>query len=297
LPKIANARELHAANSMTITTQWTNTAIGALLGGLTVDGFGYEISFFLNSMSFLFSAWCVSHLKGSYRAERGAHHEVHPWRDYVDGLRYIRRNPLILALALVGVGWALGGGAAQILFSLFGEQVFHRGARGIGTLWFGAGIGLVVGGVLAHRFGARLSDAVYKRTITISYLIHGGAYVVFSQMESFSAAIFFVGLSRAAVAVSSVLNQAQLLRQVGDEDRGRVFSTMDTLVWCTMMLSLMSAGIASRYVGPRTIGWWAGVLSSTTAVAWAWATWTGRLPDCSITDGRVSGEGRAGPGT
>ena len=291
LPKIASAEELHTANSMTVTTQWTNTAIGALLGGLTVDGFGYEVSFFLNAMSFLFSAWCVSHLRGVYRVDRSAREATHPWHDYLDGLRYIKANPLILALALVGVGWALGGGAAQILFSLFGEQVFHRGATGIGTLWFGAGLGLVLGGVFAHWLGPRLSYAGYKRTISLSYLVHGGAYVVFSQMESFLAAMFFVGLSRAAVAVSSVLNQSQLLRHVADEYRGRVFSTIDTLVWSTMMLSLMAAGIASRHVSPREIGFWAGILSSSTAIFWAWANWTGKLPECSFPDSRVPRQG------
>ena len=47
-----------------------------------------------------------------------------------EGLRYMRSSPLILGIALIGVGWASGGGAAQILFSLFGEMVFHRGAGG-----------------------------------------------------------------------------------------------------------------------------------------------------------------------
>lgn len=290
LPKVASPEELHTANSMTVTTQWTNTAIGALLGGMAVDGFGYEVSFFLNAMSFLFSAWCVSHLRGAYRAERKAE-AAHPWHDYVDGLRYIKDHPLILALALVGVGWALGGGAAQILFSLFGEKVFHRGATGIGTLWFAAGLGLVLGGIFAHWLGPRLSFAGYKRTVSLSYLVHGGAYVVFSQMESFLAAMFFVGLSRAAVAVSSVLNQSQLLRHVADDYRGRVFSTIETLVWSTMMLSLMAAGVASTHVGPRTIGFWAGVLSSSTAIFWAWANWTGKLPECPVPNTRVPLQG------
>jgi len=131
--------------------------------------------------------------------------------------------------------------------------------------------------MFAHWLGPRLSYAWYKRTVSLSYLVHGGAYVVFSQMEHFYAAMFFVGVSRAAVAVSSVLNQGQLLRQVADEYRGRVFSTIDTLVWSTMMLSLMGAGVASRYVGPRTIALWAGILSSSTALFWAWANWRGKL--------------------
>ena len=44
-------------------------------------------------------------------------------------------------------------------------------------------------------------------------------------------ALFFIGLSRAAVAVSSVLNFSQLLRHVSDEYRGRVFATMESMVW------------------------------------------------------------------
>ncbi len=46
-----------------------------------------------------------------------------PWHEYMEGLRYMRSTPLIFAIGLVGVGWATGGGAAQILFSLFGERV------------------------------------------------------------------------------------------------------------------------------------------------------------------------------
>jgi hypothetical protein len=39
------------------------------------------------------------------------------------------------------------------------------------------------------------------------------------------------------------------------------------------------AGICSQYFSPRTIGTVAGILSSFTAVAWAWADGTGRIPE------------------
>ena len=45
-----------------------------------------------------------------------------------------------------------------------------------------------------------------------------------------------------------------------------------------MMVSMMLAGIASQYYDPRLIGACAGALSSTTAIFWAWANITGRLP-------------------
>ena len=113
LPTIANRRELHTANSLTQTTQWTTLTIGTLLAGTSVVQFGYSWAFFLNSLSFLFSAWSISRLrapKGDFRAEREALTEaevVRPWRDYIEGLRYMWATPLILGIAVIHIGWAI----------------------------------------------------------------------------------------------------------------------------------------------------------------------------------------------
>jgi MFS family permease len=285
LPVIASKKEMHTANALTQTTQWTTLTIGTFLGGTSVAQFGYEWAFVLNAASFLFSAFCISRLHvpaGTFKAVRKALTEnevVRPWHDYVEGLRYMKATPLVFGIALVSVGWATGGGAAQILFSLFGEIVFDRGPSGIGTIWACAGVGLLVGGAIAHTIGKKLNYQGYKRTVVICYLIHGGTYVIFSQMQNFGAALFFIGLSRSAVAITSVLNFAQLFRHVSDEYRGRVFSTIETFNWSVMMISMMGAGIASQHYSPRTIGAVSGVLSGTTAIFWAWANWTGRLPE------------------
>jgi len=287
LPTIATEDELHTANSLTQLTQWSTVTIGSFLGGASVSQFGYKLAFGFNAFSFLFSAWCIWHLhaKGGFRVDRTALAEdkvMRPWHEYAEGLRYMRRSPLILAIGLVAVGWATGGGAAQILFSLFGEQVFHRGPAGIGVIWGCAGVGLVCGAILAHRIGPRLSFQAYKRFISIAYLIHGGSYVLFSQAPTFASALFFIALSRGAVAVSSVLNTSHLLRHVSNEYRGRVFATIETWTWLTMMLSMGVAGLVSSQTGPRVIGAWSGVLSSSTAIFWAWANWTGKLPEPAL---------------
>jgi MFS family permease len=284
LPTIASKEELHTANSLTQTTQWITLTIGTMAAGLSAAHLGFAWAFVLNSLSFLVSAACISqlHVEGSFRPKRSDLTEdrvVRPWHEYREGLRYMKSSPLILGIALVGVGWATGGGAAQILFTLFGEQVFKRGPAGIGIVWSFAGVGLLIGGGIGHYVGKRISFANYKWTISICYVIHGGAYVCFSQMRQFWAALFFIALSRAGVAVSSVLNMSQLLRHVPDEFRGRVFSTAESLVWSTMMVSMALAGVASQYHGARSIGFVAGILSSTTAIFWGWANWTGRLPE------------------
>lgn len=289
LPAIATKDDLHTANSLTQLTQWTTVTIGSFLGGASVTAFGYKLAFVFNAISFLFSAWCIWHLRveRGFRAARVVNARsdlteekiARPWHEYAEGLRYMRSSPLILAIGLVAVGWATGGGAAQILFSLFGEVVFHRGPAGIGIIWGFAGLGLVGGALVAHRIGRTVGFKGYKRAISIVYVLHGGSYVLFSQAPTFATALLFIALSRAAVAVSSVLNFSQLLRHVSDEFRGRVFATIETWTWLTMMVSMGVAGLASDKVSPRVIGLWSGVLSSTTAIFWAWANWTGRLPE------------------
>jgi MFS family permease len=284
LPTIASAEELHTANSLTQTTQWTTLTVGTFLGA-TVVAIGYKWAFVFNALSFVFSAWAIWHLRAprgkgfrSVRTDLTEADVVRPWHEYREGLRYMRSVPLVLAITLLAVGWATGGGAAQILFTLFGEVVFNGGAAGIGVIWGCAGVGLLIGGGLANWLGRRLSFSTYKRLVFFNYLVHGGAYILFSQAKRFELALLFIMLSRAAIAINSVLNYSYLLRTVSNQYRGRVFSTMETLTWATMMVSMMGAGIASTHYSPRAIGAVAGLLSSSTAIFWGWANWTGKLP-------------------
>ena len=285
LPTITTREELHTANSLTQTTGWMTLTIGTFAAGAIVGKLGFKAAFLFNAMSFLFSAISISRLRavtGTFRPAPKALTEndvVRPWHEYVEGLRYMRANPLIFGIALLGIGWASGGGAAQILFSLFGELVFKRGAEGIGYIWGCAGIGLVLGGALGHWLGRTLSFDGYKRSVIVCYVVHGGGVHRVQPDAQFGAALFFIGLSRAAVAVTSVMNFSQLLRHVSDNYRGRVFSTVESMVWSTMMVSMMVAGITSQYYSPRIIGAWAGAISSMTAIFWAWAHYTGRLPE------------------
>ncbi|MFN0172226.1 MAG: MFS transporter [Bryobacteraceae bacterium] len=285
MPTITTPQELHTANAITQTTQWTTLTLGTFSAGLSVHQLGYKGAFFLNALSFLFSAWSIYRMRIPVAKGAAPHSDeeegpsIQPWNDYVEGLRYLRKSPLMLAIALAGVGWASGGGAAQILFSLFGELVFKKGAAGIGIIWGCAGIGLIIGGTLAHRIGRYLTFQQYSRLVLVCYLLHGVTYVIFSQMREFWLALVFIGLSRLTIAISSVLNWGMLLDHVANEYRGRVFTTMETIVWSTMMVSMMIAGIASQNTDPRVIGAWAGAFSMTTAVYWWWAMRKGLIAE------------------
>ena len=152
LPGITTAEELHTANTMTQTTAWASLTIGGFLGAVGVQS-GYRIAFLFNALSFVVSALCISRMRkpGGFRAIGGARKSgTSGFQQYREGLRYIRATPLIAGIMLINIGWASGGGAAQILFSLFAEKVFHAGPMGIGLIWSSSGMGLLIGSSAAR---------------------------------------------------------------------------------------------------------------------------------------------------
>lgn len=292
LPALAPERDLHTASAVTQTTQWTNTAIGTMLGGTLVAGFGFEAAFIANACSFLVSAVCIYLLEpmyGSFKAVRQSK-RVEPLRELREGIGYMRRNPLILGIATVSMGWATGGGAAQVLFGLLGHSEFGRGPRGIGELWGAAGVGLVIGGIVGHRMSKVLDFNNYKRAIAICYVFHGGFYVLMALTPHIGLALLFIAISRMATAISSVMNTVQLLKNVDQAYRGRVFSSIETVQWTIMLMSMAAAGWATEFYTARQIAVVAGILSTSTAAVWAYLNVTGRLPQPKASRRGVTGE-------
>ncbi|MGO9242781.1 MAG: MFS transporter [Bryobacteraceae bacterium] len=284
LPRITSPDELHTANALTQTTSWLTLAIGTMLGGISTAQFGYRGAFVFNAFSFLVSAaaiWVLRSPEGHFRPEPpgGQPARESDWQLFRAGLAYMLSNPLILGIGLLQIGWSSGGGAAQVLFTLFGEVVFQRGSTATGLIWSAAGIGLVLGGLLSHRIGERLSFTQYKHAVTLSFLVMGLSYMAFSLMPTIWAAMIFIALSRIAMGTNSVLNRTILLTHVPDALRGRVFTSVDVVLNSSMMLSMGAAGIASLHYSPRQIGVAAGLLTASTALFWAWANAAGKLTE------------------
>ena len=191
----------------------------------------------------------------------------------------MRATPLIVGIAMISVGWATGGGAAQILFSLFGEMVFHAGAVGIGIIWGCAGVGLLIG---AHRVPAgqapqlqrlqahhpdrlpdprrRLRPLQPDADYRVGLRLHRD--VARRGRRQLRAELHAVAAPRRGPIPRPRLRHDRIADLVDDDD---IDDGWPALRRCTT---------ARGRSAPC-----AGVISSTTAFFWWWSDWRGNLPE------------------
>ncbi len=273
IPEIASEQELMPANAMTGSTSALVQTMGGALGGFAAHWLGYNAAFVINALSFLGSAAMIYQIQfRKPTALKSAHHVVNrPFsftRDLREGMKYIRSSPIVLGLMLIGVGWATGGGAAQILFSLFAVEVFHAGDQGIGLLYSAAGLGIVGGATLANYFLKNRSFSFTKWILGISITLTGGFYCIFSYATGLGFGLIWMALSRVAMGVNQIIGITLLMQVVPEHLRGRTFSTREAVVIFTMVLSMLLAGVGQQYAGARTIGFVSGLLTLTTGLIW-----------------------------
>lgn len=277
IPELCAPEELMTANALTGSTTAIMQMLGGALGGFAVQGFGYQAAFTLNALSFLVSAGLILRIRfPESQTARGLHKDRPSYaREFWEGLRFVRSQPIVLGLLLVGAGWATGGGAAQILFSLFAVDVYQAGESGIGILYAAAGLGIVVGATASNAFFRHQSFAVTKWVIGISMVLTGVFYSIFSFTHTLWTGVLWIALSRVVMGINNIIGATLLMNTVPAEFRGRTFSVKETVVIFMMVVSMLVAGIAQRYVGPHTIALVAGILTLLTGVLWLGANWAG----------------------
>lgn len=277
MPNLVKGEELSAANVLMGSTWGTMLAVGAAIGGAVTMRFGRDLSFVVDSASFLASALILMSMRGKF-AEKRAPHEEHPplLQSVKQTAGYAREHPRVLALLVSKGGYGLGAGVIAML-SVFGKQIFHAGAFGIGMLFAARGLGALVGPFLIRAIPGRL-DRQY-RLISVSILVFGAGYASLGLSRTLiagCAAVFLAHLGGGAQWQTSTYG---LQRETPDWIRGRVFSADWGFVTLTMSISSLVAGVAADHFGAQKATIAIASLSILWAIFWAiwtWPLWKGR---------------------
>jgi MFS family permease len=258
VPSIVRARELVAANSISSVTWSVMLTLGAAIGGPITEWFGTDAAFVIDSLTYVVSALLIA----SFRLPRRAPREKRKLTvakalgvtDTLEGLRYVRKRPRVLAVLLVKPAWGLGGGILTLL-PVFGEKIFAVGggaALGMSVLYAARGVGTAVGPVLMRRFYGETRRQM-QRAIGFSFLLAGVFYVSFGAARSFTPALVWLAVAHMGGSILWVFSTVLLQATVEDEFRGRVFAAELMLMTLAMAASNYATGEAlDRFgVSPR----------------------------------------------
>jgi hypothetical protein len=174
----------------------------------------------------------------------------------IEGIRYVKDRPRVLALLLVKPAWGLGGGILTLL-AVFGERIFPVGknaATGIGVLFAARGIGTAVGPIVARRAAGEGKKRM-ENSIGIAFLIGGAFYIAFGASASFIIALVVLGIAHTGGSILWVFSTVLLQRTVVDSFRGRVFAAELALLTLTMAASNYVTGeLLDRFqISPRLV--------------------------------------------
>src|SRR5436309_2947187 len=223
IPNICRKEELVAANAISSVTWSVMLTCGAALGGLVTALFGREVSFAVDSLSFLVSTWLIRRVAIPPHPKPAA--PAAGLRDIADGFRYLHAHPPVLALLLVKTGWCLGGGLLSVL-SVFGQKIFPvrgSGAAGIGVLFAARGVGTALGPILARRLGGERGSSM-RRAITAGFFLGSVFYVAFGRARSLPVAWPALLAAHMGGSITWVFSTVLLQLEVPGALRGRRFA-------------------------------------------------------------------------
>jgi len=242
VPSIVSDRELLPANAISSVTWSAMLTIGAAIGGVVTGLFGTNAAFILDSLSYVASAAFIASIHFPRRPVREKTKlsvgKALGITQTIEGAKYVKHRPRVLALLLVKPAWGLGGGILTLL-AVFGEKIFPVGrstATGIGVLFAARGIGTAVGPIIARRIAGE-GRARMQASIGIAFLIGGAFYIAFGSAGNFLFALLVLGLAHTGGSILWVFSTVLLQRSVEDNFRGRVFAAELALLTLTMAAS------------------------------------------------------------
>jgi MFS family permease len=258
VPNLCSREELILANALSGATWSIMLAFGAALGGFVTYLFGWETAIIIDASTFLVSALMLLGLDLPHhppaKKERPTWHDLTGITDLREGVTYVARHKEVAILMLVKSGWALSGGIL-VLLTVFGEQVFSTGGAGgkSGVLYSIRGIGAAIGPILARRYFGETRRDMY-RSISFSFFIASGSYILFSMAPSLLWAIPCVLVGHLGGSIQWVFSTTLLQQIVPDQFRGRVFAAEMALLTLVLSLSTYFTGMGLDHgVDPRLL--------------------------------------------
>jgi MFS family permease len=222
---------------------------GPGLGGLLVTLVGGPVTLLLDSLSFLFSAACLTAIRPRAHAPRPRPPTASLRERTREGLSYVRRDPLLRAMTLFGGSANLGLMGYQSILVVFLVRETHLQAGQVGLVLGLSGLGGVTGAFFVAPLTRRLGTA---RAMLVTKIVGGASTMLVPLATSPGRAGFVVAsgvLVGAGIIAGNVIATTFMQGYVPPEVYARTSATNNVINLGTMPLGAVLGGALSAWLG------------------------------------------------
>ncbi len=263
IPALVPREHLPNALSVNILNWQAATVMGPSLAGLLIARWSVATIYWLDALSFIAVLVSLYLMRTA-----GAPQERSPvsFRAALDGLQFLRREPIIMATMLLDF-IATFFGSALTLLPLFARDILRVGPEGLGLLYAAPSAGAVVAGIGMSLIGNLRRQGWLLLWAVMAY---GACTTIFGFSTSFLLSLLMLAGTGAADTVSMVIRNTIRQLRTPDQLRGRMVSVNMLFFMGGPQLGEVEAGVVARLMGGPFSVWSGGLLCMLAVALVAW---------------------------
>ena len=217
IPRLLPPDRIPAATALSFLSFHASNTAGPLVAGLIIAAAGLQTAYIVDAVSFIFAFYGVMRLPAMPPQGGGSPPGL---RAVVEGLRFVRRQPVIAKVLLVDLNATIFG-MPFALFPALAAMHFGGGPRTVGLLYAAPAIG----GVIVSAGSGPLSHIHHQgRAVLIAVAIWGAAIAGFGATKLLWLGVLLLAIAGAADVVNGVFRTTIIQVNTPDALQGRVNS-------------------------------------------------------------------------
>lgn len=186
------------------------------------------------------------------------------WEKFIDGLRFIRAQRVVLGAISLDLFAVLFGGATALM-PIIATELLHTGSWGLGLLRSAPAVGaLLMSAVLARVPLKRNVGRIMFNAVGVYAL----ATIGFGISSSLWLSVLLLAIAGAADMISMVIRGSLVQLQTPDHMRGRVSAVNSIFIGASNQLGEFESGVTAAWFGAVPAVILGGVLSLGVTVIW-----------------------------
>jgi MFS family permease len=237
------------------------TVAGPALGGVL---FAIDPELLYGVAAALLAAGALALLGVREPARERSGDEAPGFAQFLAGIRFIRRTPVMLGAISLDLFAVLFGGAIALL-PLFAREILHTGPVGLGILRSAPAVGALLAGLILTRrpVGSRTGS-----TLLVVVAAFGASMIVFGLSKSFPLSVFALAVSGFVDMISMNIRSTIAAVAAPDKLRGRVTAVESVFISASNELGAFESGLAAAVLGAVPAVVIGGGITIVLAVVW-----------------------------